>query len=199
MRPYYEHAGITIYHGDCREVLPTISADCCISDPPYGVNFRNTEWDHEIPEVAPKLPFMFPCVVLIVPVMNIYEYPQARWVGCWHREAATSRSLVDGFNHWTPLLFYGEFKLPVDSISLNQAQHAHPKGFPHPTPKPMQLMFWLVQMCSSVGETVVDPFMGSGTTLRAAKEHNRKAIGIEIEEQYCEIAAERLRQEVFEF
>ena len=69
----------------------------------------------------------------------------------------------------------------------------------HPCPKPFKAWLWLVQkMCSPKG-TVLDPFMGSGTTLRAAKDLGRSAIGIEIEESYCEIAANRLRQQVMDF
>tara|TARA_R110000751_G_C13719645_1_gene475316 strand:- start:627 stop:1061 length:435 start_codon:yes stop_codon:yes gene_type:complete len=69
----------------------------------------------------------------------------------------------------------------------------------HPTVKPITLLAQLVEWSSSPAETVLDPFMGSGTTLRAAKDLNRKSIGIEIEEKYCEIAANRLQQEVFDF
>ncbi|MDD5304003.1 MAG: site-specific DNA-methyltransferase [Elusimicrobia bacterium] len=74
--------------------------------------------------------------------------------------------------------------------------NAYPHGFGHPSPKPECVMRWLVDELSEPGETVLDPFMGSGTTLRAAKDLGRKAIGIEIEERYCEIAAKRLSQQV---
>ena len=70
------------------------------------------------------------------------------------------------------------------------------KKAPHPTTKPLKLMTDLVDLFSNESETILDPFMGSGTTLRAAKDLGRKAIGIEIEEKYCEIAAKRMAQEV---
>lgn len=70
------------------------------------------------------------------------------------------------------------------------------KKAPHPTTKPLKLMSELMRLFSNEDELILDPFMGSGTTLRAAKDLGRKAIGIEIEEKYCEIAAKRLSQEV---
>jgi site-specific DNA-methyltransferase (adenine-specific) len=69
----------------------------------------------------------------------------------------------------------------------------------HPCPKPLPVIKWIVSRVSLEGETIIDPFMGSGTTLRAAKDLGRKAIGIEIEERYCEIAAKRMSQEVMNF
>lgn len=66
----------------------------------------------------------------------------------------------------------------------------------HPNQKPLELMRRLVLLCSDEGETILDPYIGSGTTLRAAKDCNRRAIGVEVEERYCEIAAHRLAQEV---
>lgn len=71
-----------------------------------------------------------------------------------------------------------------------------PSATDHPTPKPIELISHFVQLHSLPGETILDPFMGAGTTLRSAKNLNRKSIGIEIDEYWCEVAAKRLRQEV---
>lgn len=90
---------------------------------------------------------------------------------------------------------YHKFKKrPADLIIANRV---NPISLKHPNEKPIHALTPLIDC--HVGETVLDPFMGSGTTLRAAKDLGRKAIGIEIEEKYCEIASKRLSQEVFDF
>jgi len=196
MQPYYSEDGITIYHGDCAEVLPSMSADLAITDPPYGVNFRGEKWDKDVPPLAIALPSMFGRVAIIMAPVAMFQFPQPRWVACWARPASSSRSLVAGFNHWSPVLLYGDCEMRVDYKSWHAIQHAYPPGFGHPSPKPECVMSWLVDELSEPGEAVIDPFMGSGTTLVAAKYLGRKAIGIEIEEKYCEIAAKRLSQRV---
>jgi site-specific DNA-methyltransferase (adenine-specific) len=84
-------------------------------------------------------------------------------------------------------------------LSADNFRHGQPGKLGHPTQKPISIIAPLIRCSASEGEVVLDPFMGSGTTLRAAKDLGRKAIGIEIEERYCEIAAKRMAQEVFEF
>jgi DNA modification methylase len=74
-----------------------------------------------------------------------------------------------------------------------------PQETDHPTPKPVELPMWFIRLHTAAGDVVLDPFCGSGSTLRAAKDLGRKAIGIELEEKYCEIAARRLQQEVLPF
>lgn len=199
MTPYYDHAGVTIYHGDCREVLPELSASVCITDPPYGVGFKGEEWDAEIPEIAKQLPGMFATCAIITGTLTLWDYPRPKWVACWARPASSSRSKVGGFSHWSPVLLYGNAAMPVDFKSFHAIQHAQPRGFEHPSPKPEILMRWLVSELCPEGQALVDPFCGSGATLRAAKDLGRRAIGIEIEERYCEIAARRLSQEVLPF
>jgi site-specific DNA-methyltransferase (adenine-specific) len=105
-----------------------------------------------------------------------------------------------GFAGYNPVLFYG--KDPRDgkgqsSVMTSLTQRASTTE--HPCAKPEKAMLWMANKASVEGETILDPFMGSGTTLRAAKDLNRHSIGIEIEEKYCEIAAKRLQQEVFDF
>jgi site-specific DNA-methyltransferase (adenine-specific) len=98
------------------------------------------------------------------------------------------------------VLFYGtapDLNLGAKPNTLQSSDTAERNG--HPCPKPLSWMKWLVVLASSDKEVICDPFMGSGTTLRAAKDLGCSAIGIEIEERYCEMAAKRLQQEVIEF
>jgi site-specific DNA-methyltransferase (adenine-specific) len=200
MKPYYERDGIVIYHGDCREILPALGpVDLVLTDPPYGVN--KTYASHvDTPEslsalVAATLPMLAalsPKRLITCGVGNIWKYPAADWVICWWKPNAMTRSAVANANVWEPVLVYGCKGFGVDGVTATII----PQDIDHPCPKPIRLMQWLIERASEAGETILDPFMGSGTTLRAAKDLGRKAIGIEIEERYCEIAAKRLSQEV---
>ena len=201
MTPYYQDDACTIYHGDCLEILPQLDkVDLVLTDPPYGLNFKGEEWDKNVPKIAIELPSIFNKVAIIMAPTIIFDFPTPNWVACWARPASSSRSKVGGFSHWSPILIYGDCKMKVDFASFHAIQHSYGKdGIGHPSPKPLIVMSWLVGELSAEGDTILDPFMGSGTTLRAAKDLGRKAIGIEIEEKYCEIAAKRLSQEVLAF
>jgi DNA modification methylase len=195
MKPYYEHAGVTIYHADCREILPQLDlVDLVLTDPPYGVGFA--EWDSTVVDPDSWLPRcreLAECVMVTSGNGNMWDYPKPDWTAAWFRPGSVQRSRGGGFSHWEPVLIYGKNRLPFDAKQIaNTLQHVDG----HPCPKPLDLFRWFIWECSSFDGIVLDPFMGSGTTLRAAKDLGRKAIGIEIEERYCEIAAKRLSQEV---
>jgi len=195
---YYSDDYTAIACADCREILPTLpKVDLVLTDPPYGVDFKGKEWDKEVPKIAIELPSMFNRVAIIIAPVVAFQFPTPSWVACWARPASCSRSLVGGFNHWSPILLYGDCKMKVDFKSFHAIKYSYGKdGIGHPSPKPEIVMRWLVGELSGEGDTILDPFVGSGTTLRAAKDLRRKAIGIEIEEKYCEIAVKRLQQEV---
>lgn len=222
MKPYYSHGGITIYHGDCREVLPGMTgADLVVSDPPYGTGgwrrpatgaggnpmaqLVREEWDDgavewvdgSVPVVTfwsagNSLPLLRRAsAVGLVKHRMLYMHkrdpkPQVAGRIAWSiepiwalsRDGFVLRGGTDWFSDSTPRL----------------GRDADATG--HPYQKPIEVMRWLVDKTEG---TVLDPFMGSGTTLRAAKDLGRRAIGIEIEERYCEIAAKRLSQEVLDF
>lgn len=191
MSLYYENDSVRLYQGDCREVLPTLGAvDHVITDPPYGVGFA--DWDAEIPDFwwldwsrANAKVVAFTCGVT-----HMWRYPAPDWPLCWARPASVQHNGLGGFNHWEPVLIYGRPKLMVDLITLPHPGNA--AGNPHPCPKPLGLYRQLVSLFTDPGETILDPFMGSGTTLVAAYQLGRKAVGIELEEKWCEVAVKRL-------
>jgi DNA modification methylase len=206
--PYYDQGGITIYHGDCREVLPTIAgSELILTDPPYnlgrtygsGTNDEQSaaefglwvdEWMSDVLRIGGT--------VLLTPgIANLALYLRyaPKWILAWHKPFGVSHTPI-GFNNWEPVLMWGKWwrKHYGDYICAPLVLGDKGLGL-HDCPKPLNLMRTLVERNSESG-TVLDPFMGSGTTLRAAKDCGRRAIGIEIEERYCEIAAKRLAQGV---
>lgn len=195
--PYYQSDRVTLYNADCLDVLrelPAGSVDAVVTDPPYGVTFRGHEWDKDIPQWLEPARSVSDVVVFTTGATTMWDYPRADWVGCWYREASNSQSKLGGFSHWSPILFYGKPKFPVDSKKLHAIQHAYPKGFPHPSPKPEALMAWLVSHACGDDQLVLDPFMGSGTTGVACIQTGRKFIGIELDAGYCEIAKKRIQE-----
>ena len=229
MKPYYEHAGITIYRGDCREVLPTLGrVDSVITDPPYGVGFSGKTWfsqnrgkarvsndgysqyddtrDNFTSVVLPAIEAalsLASCGLIFMADTSLWMLPPGVGLGGVFSPAGTGLSSW-GFQNFIHCSFYG--KDPYLSAGLGSrpngkygtwANDANKTG--HPCAKPLDVMLWAVGRASLPEQTILDPFMGSGTTLVAAKQLGRRAIGIEIEERYCAIAAERLRQEVLDF
>ena len=217
-KPYYEHDGITIYHGDCLILLresALLSSELVLTDPPYnaaniGPNQRTyfsgrmKLSDDEYAEFCSRwFTLLGDCTIVFTPgIANTHNYPQPKWQLCWHKPASVSFNRMGGFNAWEPIFVYGKTKhvrLGQDYLKYNTLNFTKGPERNHPCPKPMSLWSFLVTKFSQDTDTILDPFMGSGTTLRAAKDLRRKAIGIEIEEKYCEIAAKRLEQEVFDF
>ena len=228
MKPYYERDGITIYHGDCREIIPHIgTVDAVVTDPPYGIESSaafvrqggksigngdagwNTAVDRwaEIASCALRgggyLAFFFDMRGEPTFPTGVRSWSRYFWVKpspppC-PRNAFMSAVEVcaigvkdGGARGWwgggaTPNFWTG--------LSPNSLR----KGVGHPAQKPTGPMLALIGALSPPDGIVLDPFMGSGTTLVAARDLGRKAIGIEIEERYCEVAVKRLSQGVFPF
>jgi len=232
MRPYYEQDGITIFHGDCREILPTLdsgSIDLVLTDPPYGISWRsnrrsvNARYDPiALDDGATSI------VELVRPALSKLKN--------------SKHVYVFGLTDWGDLpvcgsceLIWDKGALGMGDLSLPWAKSHEPIAFAvytnrpsaiakgagngvarmrrgtvlryprpqneragHPTPKPVELLRELIEMSTRFGEVVLDPYMGSGSTLLAARMESRRAIGIEIEERYCEIAAKRLQQSVMD-
>lgn len=207
LTPYYDDGTVVIYHGDCQDVLPRLGAvDLVLTDPPYGVGFkygdRYTDGDKQYAEwIKVVFDALVPLsgVIMLTPgIRNVWLYPPATWVLCWAKPGSPRRSDLGGFNEWEPILMYGKRRIYNDFKRLPAWNNTSKDTGDHPCPKPINLFRWLVEQGSDPGHIVLDPFMGSGTTLRAAKDLGRRAIGIEIEERYCEIAARRLSQEVLQ-
>lgn len=248
MKPYYQDESVTLYHGDCRELLPAISdVDLVLTSPPYNlgegmghkgglrVGHRGSKWGRDAlrkgyGECADNLPYSEyiawqkdvlslcwntlsesgaiyynhkPRIVkgeLRTPLALLPNLP-LRQIVIWNRGS--------GFNYntgaympvveWILILAKSNFQLRDRSASgVSDCWRIVPEtNTPHPAPFPLALAKQAIS--TTRAKTILDPFVGSGTTLRAAKDLGLKAIGIEIEEKYCEIAAQRMAQSVLNF
>ncbi len=216
MIPYYDDGTCTIYLGDCREVLPTLDRDdvALVTDPPYGSahatnrkvrgvgaswlgttiqNDEDTALRDTVIEWAAGIP------MLIFGTWKMNRPKGVRAVLVWDKGPASG--MGDLSVPWKPS--WEEIYVIGDGFAGRRDEGVL-KGFTiitwesagrcHPNQKPVTLLRHLISKVKA--DVILDPFMGSGTTLRAAKDLGRKAIGIEIEERYCEIAAKRLQQSV---
>ena len=233
MKPYfYQDDLVTIYHGDCLELLPELAFDVVVSSPPYnlgratgdewarladGYSTYHDDMDHldyvewqqsvlrtlwdGIPDNGAIFWNHKPRVggnQVKLPTECIPEGVLLRQIIVWDRGSGFNRTgcYFVPTHEWILLLAKPDFRITsrnVDDVWRipPQADKHHPATFPKKIPT--------MAIASTEGGIVLDPFMGSGTTLRAAKDLGRKAIGIEIDEAYCEIAAKRMGQEVLDF
>lgn len=224
MTPYYKESGITIYHGDCREILPLLDpVDLILTDPPYGIDYV-TAWrsrndklrspiqnDSDLACVAEAWKiaigilkndrhwYSFASPRMIPIAAEIFE--NSKHILAWDKgDRGTVGDLECGFGEAWEAIFYGmkgrrplNGKRPRTIIRYDWSGTMDPL---HPTVKPIDLLSRLISWSSNIEEVILDMFCGSGTTLAAAKLLGRHAIGIDIHEAYCEIAANRLRQGV---
>lgn len=259
MKPYYDHNDITIYHGDCLEVLPQleVTVDMVLADLPYGTTA--CAWDSVLPLdrlweeykrlVRPRRALVFTAAQPFTTELISSNLDWFKYCWYWEKSKGANVALVnyqplrvieevvvfsDGATSYTaasnemvynpqleklPNPYVRVFKTnkcyeeshitsPLRSKRPDQKYytHRHPRNLisisnvsrdkQHPTQKPLGLMEYLIRTYSNEGDLILDNTMGSGTTLRAAKNLGRRAIGIELEERYCQIAVERLSQEV---
>ena len=187
MKPYYERDGITIYHGDSRDFSG--EADVLVTDPPYPNNAGY--FDAAIPSACEVLRLWRKEALVFWTELELPPIPLPLvGVHIWHRANVNGRPYEPVY-HFSPDPAKRRSDVIRTAVPFENATGSEYLG--HPTQKPVGLMR---ELLGKVEGTILDPFMGSGTTLRAAKDLGRKAIGIEIEERYCEIAAKRLSQEV---
>ena len=241
MKPYYEHGGITIYCGDCREVLPGLEpADLVLTDPPYAVSVSGSQvksrtarggrnGTRRLDFFAGDADWDAMRSVVLAGCLAASDLAPTLYIWCGHRSfgdlvysleesgfatrflvwrkttpapappgnwTSAAELCVYAYRHVSPSFGRGYCENVLEAQTMRPGQ---PDKTGHPTQKPRGVIDPLVQKGCPEGGLVLDPFMGSGTTLRAAKDLGRRAIGIEIEERYCEIAAKRLAQEVLPF
>jgi DNA modification methylase len=203
--PYYADDSVTIYHGDCREMLADIYADVIVTDPPYGIAYVHGGGKYRpspTPIIGDDLPFdPAPLLALARPTIlwggNHYasRLPDSPTWLVWDKKPSGWRNdQADAELAWTNL---GGPARTYRHAWSGGGTLAHENGTAnrvlHPAQKPIGLMRWCLGFTDGIA---LDPFMGSGSTLVAAKSLGRRSIGIEIEERYCEIAARRCSQEV---
>jgi hypothetical protein len=203
-RIYYEDKYVKLYHGSSLELPECFAPECVVTDPPYGVGFQYANY-HDTPEnfdaireLINRLAVNATQMALFMSMRQLWTMPKPKWMLCWAKPGSCRRSSVGGFSEWEPVLLYGKgWKIANDlKILPDCVNHSKDAAQGHPCPKPEKLMTWLVNHTTGL---VCDPFAGSGTTLLAAKQLNRQAVGWEIEERYCEIIAKRLSQDVLDF
>jgi len=221
-KPYYERGGITIYHGDCRDILPHLGpVDLVLTDPPWGTDtacdarrftrsssdwWQNKDTSRSGPhkqiqgddkEFDPRPWIIGKAILWGANHYTRYLPHSGGWL-IWDKRQGVEDLAEKGWPlgeaelAWTNVLGATRVFRNLWSGLLRREERGE---FYHPTQKPLALMRWCIELVPSA-QVILDPFMGSGTTLRAAKDLGRRAIGIEIEERYCEIAVKRLAQEV---
>jgi site-specific DNA-methyltransferase (adenine-specific) len=228
MKPYYEHGGITIYHGDCREILPLISGvSFVLTDIPYGTESLGGGYgrrqlhskdgrkgrvianDKDLAIVGEVAPLIMEscspvaCLATFCAARRMFETCQifelAGFTSIGHivwDKGAPGLGYTIRYSHEDMLVFSrGEIPTPKEAaMSLVRASVSHvDTGKRHPHEKPAKAWINALRLLDGL---VLDPFMGSGTSLQSCKDLGRKAIGIELDEHWCEIAAKRLSQEV---
>lgn len=217
--PYYSRGGLTIFHADCRTVLPTFadeSFDFVLTDPPYLVNYRG-RWDSKRTPIAgddrddwlrPTFAELWRVLKPDTFCVSFYGWPASdRFVGVWKDLGFRPVSHlafvknVWGLGRFTRgkhetafLLAKGRPPKPATGIA-DVIPWVRERNAAHPNQKPVHTLTPLLKTFAPAGGVVLDPFMGSGSTLRAAKDLGLRAVGIEIEERYCRHAAERLNQD----
>lgn len=203
--PYYEKHGITIYNADCRDVK--VDADVLVFDPPYGIDYRSSHGSSAIARsiandkdtsVRDSVIASWGKPAIVFGSWKIEKPIGTKMLLIWDTKGALG--MGDLSLPWKPshqeiyILGRGfQGKRTSDVLSFAPVQSIAKNGRLHPHQKPLGLMRDLINKCPS--GVVYDPCMGVGSTLVAAKLEGREAIGVEIEERYCELAARRLDNE----
>lgn len=215
-KPFYQDEYSTIYHGDNVEIIKQLEkVDLILTDPPYGLgeskgknktrgkiaiakDYGDQDWDN----TTASQEFMDFLVTLgkysIIFGGNYYKFePSSCWL-VWDKNNGEN-DFADCELAWTNLDKAVRRIKHTWNGMLQEKMGAEKEERWHPTQKPLSVMKWCILQAPIETKTILDPFMGSGTTLRAAKDLGIHCIGIEKEEKYCEIAAKRMSQEILKF
>jgi site-specific DNA-methyltransferase (adenine-specific) len=206
MTPYYADESVTLYHGDCRKVLPELSLRpaLVLTDPPYGMNHEPTRrgdgskrWAAE--RVAGDAEPFDPSWLLAYGRCVLWG---ANWYadrlpasGGWLVWDKTPKGHKRGFTASHAELAWTNCCASVRKFSLQwggEARNNEPHL--HPTQKPVGLMRWVLEQFTEPGDLILDPYMGSGPVAEACRDLGRRYVGIELLERYCEAAVRRLAQ-----
>lgn len=210
--PYYADESVSLYLGDCREITSWLEADALVTDPPYGISYRSNArrqtlarsiaGDKDTTARDDALAAWGDRPALIFGTWRIPRPERTRALLVWDTKGALGMGAMD--LPWKPahqeIYVLGKgFQGHRDSDVLTVApvQSLGYNGRTHPHEKPVDLLLRLIDKCPP--GVIADPFSGSGSTLVAAKRLGRKAIGVELDERYCEIAAKRLTQGALDF
>jgi site-specific DNA-methyltransferase (adenine-specific) len=218
MKPYYKKDGITLYHGDCRDVMRGMesdSVDFALTDPPYIVSYKSRwgknrgviQGDSDGRWLAPVFSELWRILAPDSLCLSFYGWPHAdafmtvwKLVGFMPVSQIVFVKNVWGLGYFSRaqhdaayLLAKGNPKKPANAIS-DVVDWRRVSKAEHPNQKPLGAITTLVAGFAAEPSRLIDPFCGSGTTLVAARDLGHQAIGIEVEERYCEIAAKRLSQ-----
>ena len=218
--PYFQNDLVTLYHGDCLEITDWLEADVLVTDPPYGIQHRQRHggyWgDASYKETRGA--------IANDATVGVRDDALALWGGkpgfvfgswkaerpantnfrlIWHKKGQAPGPSNQAFITQDEEIYalgkgFRKSSPPMRSvIATSEARHIEVSKIGHPTPKPIGLMETLIDRCPE--GVIADPFSGSGATLMAARNLGRKSIGVEMEEKYCELIANRLSQEAFDF
>lgn len=213
MNPYYQDDQVQLFHGDCLEVDAWTRADVLVTDPPYGMAFvsswipgnkRPVANDNDVAVRDAALELWGDKPACMFGTWRVDRPKATRQVLIWDKRGAGpgmgDLSTAFGTSH-EEIYLLGHWPKTAARRGSVITTESSPSGLTtrigHPTPKPVGLMEVLVAAAPS--GVVADPFSGSGATLLAARNLGRKAIGVELEERYCEIIARRLDQQCFDF
>jgi site-specific DNA-methyltransferase (adenine-specific) len=211
--PYWSDDHVTLYFGNCCEVTEWLAADVLVTDPPYGIGWRSGQMSHATVPLIETVKGDQSTTLRDAALVMWARARPAVVFGSWRcaRPDRTNQRLIwhkrEALPAMTTAAFYsaeeeiyllggGWTGKPTQNVIVTHERRDGAVGFVarsgHPTPKPLSLMELLIAKCPP--GVIADPFAGSGSTLIAARNQGRKAVGVEIEERYCELAARRLAQ-----